>query len=193
MITYFSNIELLEDNFLYNCSCFLSQIQLKKLQHFRFSSDRIQGALGYLLLVYSLKKEKVFNKLPELEYSNFGKPFMTNYTEWHFNISHCNNVVTCIIDRVPVGIDVEKVREYDEYLAKEICSNKELGIIRQSKDPANALYELWTRKEAVLKWQGTGITDNLMDVLNLKDVDISTYYLADGNFFISTCKTKAKY
>ena len=48
--------------------------------------------------------------------------------------------------------------------------------IAAAESPEKMFTALWTRKEAVLKYQGTGIIDDLHNVLsNLNDLRISTF------------------
>jgi 4'-phosphopantetheinyl transferase len=64
-----------------------------------------------------------------------------------------------------VGIDIESVREYNDSLARYTMNEQELQLINASEHPDLAFTRLWTMKEAVLKWDGSGITNNIKDAL----------------------------
>ena len=75
----------------------------------------------------------------------------------------------------PVGVDVESFRHAEEPLLKRTMNPEEQAEVRNAADPAEAFTCLWTRKEAVLKLRGTGLVDNLHDVLtNIEDVQLET-------------------
>ena len=45
-------------------------------------------------------------------------------------------------------------------------NEQELQTINAAERPEVAFTRLWTMKEAVVKWRGSGIVNNLKDVLN---------------------------
>ena len=80
-----------------------------------------------------------------------------------FNISHTGDYVLIAISPKPVGIDVEFLN--DEFDFKSILditfSKKEIDFIgNEAVNPTN-FYTMWTRKEALLKASGEGVSDNL--------------------------------
>lgn len=93
----------------------------------------------------------------EIDYGEHGKPYILNHPDVHFNVSHSKNMVVCAVCDTPVGVDVEIIREYKERLARRISSDEELDIIEKSENKALEFIKLWTKKEAYLKFLGTGI------------------------------------
>ena len=83
-----------------------------------------------------------------------------------FSISHCKNAIAVALYDRPVGVDVESFRHAEEPLLKRTMNPEEQAEVRNATDPTEAFTRLWTRKEAVLKLRGTGLVDNLHDVLN---------------------------
>ncbi|WAC41141.1 4'-phosphopantetheinyl transferase family protein [Pedobacter sp. SL55] len=80
-----------------------------------------------------------------------------------FNISHTGDYVLIAISPKPVGIDVEYLnREFDFKSILDITFSKnEIEFIgNKDIDPTN-FYVMWTRKEALLKASGEGVSDNL--------------------------------
>jgi 4'-phosphopantetheinyl transferase len=199
MLYVFSGVSKLTGEFLEICSSFLPSWRLDQLMRYRFPVDRKLNALGYLLLVYALKNEGYFHSLPEFGFHIDGKPFLVNYPGVYFNLSHCHQAVVCILCCREAGVDVEAVCAYDDDLAKAISNDAEYSWINESPNPeamARRFTELWTRKESLLKWRGTGLTNDLRNILSeaLPDVPgcgyhISTHYDHQGQFYISTCTT----
>lgn len=80
-----------------------------------------------------------------------------------FNISHTGDYVLIAISPKPVGIDIEYLNtEFDFQSILDITfSKKEIDFIgKKNINPAN-FYAMWTRKEALLKASGEGVSDNL--------------------------------
>ena len=104
-------------------------------------------------------------------YTEYGKPYLLNFPDVHFNISHSGEYVACAVSDRPIGVDIQKIGEYNSDVAKRVCNVKELKQIEDSLDKASEFTKLWTQKEAVLKMHGTGIaSSDIKDCLNNQDV-----------------------
>ena len=115
-------------------------------------------------------------------YTEYGKPYLLNYPHVHFNISHSGEYVACAVSDKPVGVDIQKIGEYNCDVAKRVCNEKELEQIENSLDKASEFTKLWTQKEAVLKMYGTGIASgdikNCLDNHNVQSQKIDEYWLS---------------
>lgn len=83
-----------------------------------------------------------------------------------FSISHCQRALAVAIADKPIGIDIESVRAATPELVERTMNSAEQALIARDSDPARAFIRLWTRKEAFLKWKGTGIAEELHHTLN---------------------------
>ena len=83
----------------------------------------------------------------------------------HFNLSHCDEAAACVIDNQPVGIDVETISAYDPQLLPLTMNLSEQQAIIKSDYPERVFACLWTMKEAMLKCLGTGLSDDLPNLL----------------------------
>ena len=104
------------------------------------------------------------------DWNEHGKPFLRDYPDIHFNLSHCKNGIAVAVSDQPVGIDIESYREVSDSLIRYTMNEEEQRIIRESDDPVRTFTEYWTNKEAVFKLRGTGITHNLHELLNGDEV-----------------------
>ena len=102
----------------------------------------------------------------EMDYNEHGKPYLTHHPEVHFNLSHCKNGIAVVVDFSPVGIDIESFRMGSLGLIRKTMNPAETEWIRSSSDPVETFTQFWTKKEAVVKLRGTGITDDLHHVLD---------------------------
>lgn len=151
----------------------MNEDKRKNVERFRFEDDKKRSVAGEMLAKKAIAEwcgmpaeEIVFG------FAENGKPFAEN-TDAQFNISHSGNLVVCAVDGRPVGIDVEQIRHIDLKIAKRIYTDDELCYLfgfPPSEDDFNVLpdegmllrfFELWTAKEANLKYTGAGITENL--------------------------------
>lgn len=96
-------------------------------------------------------------------YEENGKPFIKNKSIY-FNISYSDNIGVLAISNENVGIDIEKIKKYDEKLVNNFYSKEELRYLKKSYDRNYEYTKLWTYKEAYLKYQGTGINDNFKNL-----------------------------
>ena len=153
--------------------------------------DKKLSVIAYLLLVYGIKKEyEIFEDLI-FEYGENEKPYIKNYPDIFFNISHCKYGVVCAISNEEVGIDIEEVSNYEEAVANYICNEREYNSLVNSKNQVVDFCKLWTVKESVLKFTGKGICTDLKSVLNNLHFKIETVCSPDNRYVISVCE-KAK-
>lgn len=104
-------------------------------------------------------------------YNEHDKPFMQSrrngerIEKLDFSISHCKEGIAVAIAPHPIGVDIESFRQYSESLLKKTMNEQEIMLIQQADEPSVEFIKLWTKKEALLKMQGTGIIDELPEVL----------------------------
>ena len=94
----------------------------------------------------------------------------------YFSISHCKQAIAVAVADIPVGIDIETLRHPSESLIEKTMNEQEQEQIAAADSMDEMFTALWTRKEAVLKYLGTGIVDDLHNVLsNTNNFSISTF------------------
>jgi len=82
----------------------------------------------------------------------------------HFNVSHSGNYTVVAISNRPIGVDIEIIRDFSAILAKKLFNEDELKYIsgtgpsRKKSLMQQSFYQIWTAKEAYLKYLGTGIS-----------------------------------
>ena len=168
------NIDTFDKSFVEKCITFFPKWRKEKMLRYKHLKGQIQCGLGYVLLIHALREEGVFKEMPEFSYNEHDKPFLKNYPGWYFNISHSKTAVCCVLSRKEMGIDIEEVGEYKESLAAYICNDKELESLHDSENKADDFYKLWTRKEAIFKMIGSGITNDIKDILDTPYIDITS-------------------
>lgn len=97
-----------------------------------------------------------------IERGEFGKPYLPDFPEWQFNLSHSGEkLLIAVSDEMPVGIDIEKIKPRRSLvdLVKKCfaVSEQNYWFALPENEQLNVFYEFWTRKEAVVKGIGRGI------------------------------------
>lgn len=101
-----------------------------------------------------------------LRLSLSGKPFLADRSDFHFNLSHCEDRGVVAIARQPVGVDLEKIRDIPEALtiAEHLFTISEIRALRAfpAQMQSEAFLRGWTRKEAYVKGRGGGLLTPLV-------------------------------
>jgi 4'-phosphopantetheinyl transferase len=98
-----------------------------------------------------------------LETGEHGKPALAKpHHALHFNLSHCDDLaLIALCAEGEVGVDIEPKDRGNRLLGCEesFCHPEEIaGLPLEEERRAMALMDLWTRKEALLKALGTGMS-----------------------------------
>lgn len=147
----------------------VSEERREQALRYRFERDQRQSVAAYLLLVYALRQEYGIRELPALQRLEGGKPLLRDYPTIHFNWSHCKRGVVCVVDRQPVGVDIEEIEPFNPELARRVLSPEEFRQVSEDRSPAEAFARLWTRKESLVKRNGTGLRSDLRSIPTDKD------------------------
>lgn len=146
---------------------FLSDNRLSRIARCVPENKKKQLAAAELLTAYALHNSGVRIKLPlDLAYGAHGKPYLPDCPV-SFNASHSGRFVVCAVSELPVGVDVQEMRDADfKKLARKLCSDRELGLLYEKSgvEEKQLFYEIWTRKESKVKLNGAGFSQDLRGV-----------------------------
>ncbi len=141
-------------------------------------------------------------------YNEYGKPFVENFSDFHFNLSHSGEWVVCTTANFNVGIDIEKGSEIEAFkLAHEFFSEEDFYDISNmnSDEQINYFYDLWTLKESYIKTIGKGlyiplnsfsIKKESRTLISYKNIPKNFYfkqYNIDSNYKLSACATRDEF
>jgi 4'-phosphopantetheinyl transferase len=141
----------------------LDQEELRRLHGFRFAQDRSRYAIAHANLRRILGG---YCECPPAEIcfraNRFGKPELAGEpSSLHFSLSHSRCVaVLAVAHGHPVGVDVEEVKPIEREVADGHFSASELSQLSGLPGDAwlSSFYRCWTRKEAILKAEGVGLS-----------------------------------
>lgn len=123
----------------------------------------------------------------EIKFSNNGKPYIPNNK--YFNFSHAGNILCMAISKSPIGVDIQKISNYNDLIANRICNDKELESLKNSNRKDLDLTKLWTQKESIIKCQG----ESIGEILTKFKINTSKFKLKTRKFkeyVITTCESK---
>ena len=123
-----------------------------------------------------------------IERGEYGKPYIKDHEEWQFNISHTDGLIVIAVADCPIGIDVEKIREPDYRIAKRFftkAENEYIGSDIEGRDVR--FFEIWTKKEAYIKYIGKGLGEPLgnFDVTSMPEMYQT---LRVGEYILTLCQ-----
>ena len=182
---------LTEDIWSFNLDAALCEISGQRREYalrYRTELDRRLCVRAYLLLCEGLRRVYGITSMPLFKFGKYGKPMLVGYPDIHFSISHCPEAVICVLEDNPVGVDIELVSNFDEQVARYVMNQEEWSQIESSSCPDVEFACLWTRKEAVLKQTGFGISDNLKEVLTTHPLPVDTFISQNRRYVYSICK-----
>lgn len=188
LIYYFNDFDAVQEDIVESLIQKLPAQQTELVRSIKSPAHRCEQVVGYLMLILALQRQMSairrrtitikqvphssfflsHTAVPHWGFGEHGKPYLTNYPDIHFNISHCDKAIAVAVSNHEVGIDVEGRRRFNESLLQRAMNDEEQAAIHKSSDPEMEFAKLWTRKEAYFKWTGTGI---LLDHLKSAEAD----------------------
>lgn len=119
------------------------------------------------------------------------KPFLLTDSTIDFSFSHTKNaILLCLSTKHRVGVDIETYKDAPFEIMPQVFHPSEIQYICDSDVTLQSkhFFEIWTRKEAYTKRNGTGLVCDL-PVLNTLSVPISDYLHTwqEDNYICSVC------
>jgi len=160
-----------------------------ELARFKFVIDSKLSMYAELLVRYqACRILELNNEDIVFEKGENGKPYIQNNPKFQFNISHTRNAIAVAFSDGEIGVDIERLSSADFKIAKRFFAPCEQDYIFSSEYPERAFYEVWTKKEAYIKYIGDGLTIPLpsFDVLDVKTTAIFRT-VEVGDYIMSVC------
>lgn len=182
----------------------------KKIDGYVKKEEAYRSLLGDVLIRSVICKQyKIFNQDIKYDYNKYGKPFWKGSNHFFFNISHSGDWIVCIVDKFPVGIDIEQICPINIEIVSHFFSDEEVEDLntRSLVGKIDYFYDLWTLKESYIKAIGKGLSIplNSFTIKKNKEEDIIvkqddlyssyffTQYQIDSNYKLSVCATSNRF
>lgn len=195
------NITDINDENFQLLRCAVSEERRIKADRFHFIDDSKRCICAELLLQYSLLQSVGRFVELDINYNEFGKPFMNNMKGFFYNLSHSGKWVAIAYGRTEVGIDIEKIQIGKEDIANKFFSKDEkCFIFERGKEQEKRFTQIWTLKESYIKYLGTGLSTSLDSFsVNTVNGNVTNYngeiqkhiklksYPFDTDYYLSVC------
>ena len=140
----------------------LSPDEIGRAARYRRPDDqlRFSGTRGLLRVLLGHYTHQPPDRL-EFVVGVSGKPTLKENVGWHFNVSHSGNWLLIAIAKTPVGVDLEQVNPdfpFRDVLPVSLSPDEQWHI-DGCPDARLCFYQLWTRKEALVKATANGLGD----------------------------------
>lgn len=160
----------------------------EKIRSLRFEKDKRLCLGAWLVLMRALSERGISDQAPALSYNSYGKPFLSDYPNVFFNLSHSGNRVMCAVSDFEVGCDVETLSPFRPALAKRFFSPHEYDAVMSApEDMRNDLFlRYWTLKESFIKNAGLGMSLPLQSFcirLDSETISVDQSALSLDSFF----------
>lgn len=154
--------------------------ELSRARRYRQKSDQLRsictrGLLRVLAGSYTQQDPRAIQFVTEIN----KKPAIKNVVGIHINAAHSGDWILLAIGRVRVGVDVEAVNPdfaFADLLPHSFSADEQQYILTtndaQGRDDLHlqtrrSFYQLWTRKEALVKATGKGVDDDFCRIPSL--------------------------
>lgn len=168
---------------------FVSSEQKQKILSYRNPAD-MKRSLYAILLVKMIINKMTDVPVSEISFSYgiYGKPYLTSFPNFHFNLSHTKNRILCCINTThSIGVDIEYLRDAPlniMNLSFHDCEKKYVDSATITTCRNLRFFKIWTQKEAYTKYLGTGLTLSTTE-FNTLDPQYSNHFLSwSDNIFV---------
>jgi len=169
---------------------FVSKEKKEQINRYYFNVDKKLSLYADLIVrVIACKTFGLTNKDIDFFKSEYGKPNLNNYLNFHYNVSHTRNAIAVVVSDSQVGVDIEKIREAEFKIVNRFFTQPEIEFIDNTvAESKKRFYIVWTKKEAYIKYIGKGLHIPL-NSFNVFDETISKKMqtIVKDNYVISIC------
>lgn len=141
------------------------------------------------------------NLLPDqliFQYSTYQKPYLPSpYTDLQFNMSHSHDYAAfAITQHAAIGIDIEKILpiQHQEIANRYFSQKENLAISALAKaEQSYAFYRIWSRKEAIIKAIGKGLSMPLDSFTVASDDQVENILVEDKTWSLAPIHINSEY
>ena len=172
--------DIFEDEAIWNKGLsMISEERKERIRHFKNKTTaRLSLGAGVLLRII-MDRNAVSDE--DILYGEHGKPYFKG-ENFQFNLTHSGEYVFCAYDDMPIGIDLQKVKEVMPKHINKILSvsEKEYLDSLDEQEKVTAFYRIWANKESVIKWDGQGLRLPLQSISVAEQNHISSQIEFEG-------------
>lgn len=152
-----------------------------------------QSVCGLYALLLLLRRVGADTRALRLQRTAKGKPYFAG-SGYKFSIAHSESVAVASLSDAETGADVELLRPKPNAaaLAARFFTREEAEYVAASRDKSRAFFRVWTRKEALIKRDGTG-TDMRLDLIDTTKERFTELSVVCGGEYLVCATGDAEY
>ncbi len=162
-VAHFSELAIMVSVYIYD----LNKLDNNEEYEMRYANASIERRKDKLNLGVSavldeaLKQFGLREKMVRMHKTEYGKPYLTDYNDIYYNISHSGRYVMCGISNSEIGVDIERTDKMRLNVAKRyFCESEYEHIVSMDTDEMKRemFYRYWVLKESFVKAVGKGVS-----------------------------------
>ncbi|WP_373481953.1 4'-phosphopantetheinyl transferase superfamily protein [Acetobacterium sp.] len=164
----------------------VSEARREKAERLKTSGAKALSVGAEMLLKEAMSQVYGIYKPLAIKAGADGKPWLTDYPDIHFNLSHSGDYVVCGLGSRSVGVDIQKMELPNLKLARRFFAALEADWLfaLPTEKQIHGFYDLWALKEAYMKYTSKGFNLPMdafqIDCLNELAINPGTAIVADG-------------
>lgn len=155
----------------------LDKERRERVERYRLVNDKKRCILAGLMTRRFLGNAEILK-------NEYGKPFLSDGR--FFNISHSGNYVLFALGESEVGCDIEQFHYVNAVrTGRTVFTDGEMNLLLADNDRLGAFFNLWTKKESLLKCIGEGFHRSAKSVDVCSDIfkdKGKSYFMKTWNF-----------
>lgn len=169
VVVKYCKLNIIEDIAIQYYIEMLPLFMREEILRYKYSADQKARLLSRLMLVESIMETGINSNVNEWKRDINNKPFIESW--YIFNISHsANYVVFAYTTEKTLGIDIEKKIDLRCSDIIDLFHPEEQEFVKSAEDFNTSFYNMWVKKESLLKAVGLGITSGLNDSNCLRNI-----------------------
>lgn len=184
-------VETQEESFCYYREKLLEYLPVHRREALGqfYGRDRVSRLFAYALegACLASANQKSIRELVFC-YNPYGKPYLRD-SGCFYNLSHTQKGCVFALSDAEIGVDIEVVQPLEESLIRRFFAPEEQEyIFAKKEEQLRRSCEVWTKKEAYIKWNGKGLHHplQLFNVLSAPLDQLLRSYCFES-YYISVC------
>lgn len=141
---------------------YISSERQERAARIRSDRDKVLSVTSELAVRKEIITELgMENQDISFDYGEHGKPFLHGRGDFHFSFSHSGKYIALVCSRENAGIDIERKDRGNEKIARRYFTGDEYSRIYGNTGQNLSFAEVWTSKEAYIKYTGEGLSRGL--------------------------------
>ena len=168
----------------------ISDDRRERIERLASEQGKVTSLLSGLVLSEVLSDRcKVGCRQLRFAYGEHGKPYLPDYPDCCFSLSHSGGYIALACDDEPVGIDIQLMSPHRQHALRFLHPAEQQSILAADNN-AEQFCRIWTMKEAYVKLTGDGMSKGFGSFNVLAMPENSFFTERIGSYMLTLCTNK---